>query len=411
MKEQSLAAPSGMTEEASVAPLVEEEFNGAGVATISAAHFIHDAYPAIVGQLLPFLMDKHGLTYAVAGGLATVNRWPSVAQPFMGYWADRRDARLLLLLPPAITAVAISCLGLAPNYMALVMLMLVAGISSAAFHPTASGMVTRGAGRQWGRATSCSMAGGELGRAVGPLYITVLIATIGFGNIWIGAIPGVAITAVAFMYLRGSRLNLGAQPVPSGLREALGSAWRPLLLLAGMILFRSLSIASFQTFYPSFLTSAGANIVFAGLSLTLYEVGGVGGAFLGGPLSDRFGRRETMILSQLTAGPLLFGAMMFAQEPLGLVFLILGGLLAVSGAPVQLTLVQELMPKNRSVASGIMMFLGFESSVVATLLTGFLADMMGIQTALTWTILASMASIPFTLLLPKTGQVRPSPAV
>jgi MFS family permease len=44
----------------------------------------------------------------------------------------------------------------------------------------------------------------------------------------------------------------------------------------------------------------------------------VAGAFVGGPLSDRFGRKTVMAVSQAVAGPLLFGALTFAREPIGL---------------------------------------------------------------------------------------------
>ena len=49
-----------------------------------------------------------------------------------------------------------------------------------------------------------------------------------------------------------------------------------------------------------------------------------------------------------------------------------------------------------------MMFLGFEGTVVATIGMGFLADAVGLQSALVWSVLASMLSLPFTVLLPET---------
>jgi len=378
-----------------------ERFNALAVGTVSASHFVHDLYPSFVGPLLPLLIEKHGMTMAIAGGLASIIRLPSIAQPFFGYLADRYDARLLVVFPPLVTAMAISLLGPSPNYLTLVILLLVGGVSSATFHPAAAAMVTRAAGREWGRASSYFMTGGELGRALGPAYIVMLIAAVGLGNLWVAVLPAVAVTALSYFQV-GSGTSLARPPIPSGLRAALAAEWRSLLLLSGVILFRALVIASFQTFYVAYLTSIGAALVFAGMALTVYEVGGVAGAFLGGPLSDRLGRRTMLAISQVAAGPVLFAALMLPEHPVGLALLALGGLLALSAGPVQLTLAQELMPRNRSAAAGIMMFLGFEGNVLATIAIGFIADVVGLGTALTWSILTSMLSLPFTLLLPET---------
>lgn len=396
------SAPGEGSPSAAAVALAANEFDTAAVGTVAAAHFVHDTYPAFIGTLLPLLIDKHGMSLAVAGGLATMIRWPSVAQPFLGYIADRTDARLLVILPPVVTALSISLLGAAPTYAALVALLLIAGASSAAFHPAAGAMVTRASGSQWGRASSYFMTGGELGRAVGPVLIASTVAAVGLTGSWVAALPGLAVTALAYALLRTRALTLGRSASPDDLIAAVRSRGRPLLLLAGIVLFRSLVIASFQTYVPTFLVKEGTSLLYAGLALTVYEVGGVLGAFVGGPLSDRFGRRTTMALSQATAGPLLFAALLFAKEPVGLALLAVGGCLALSAGPVQLTLVQELLPRNRSAAAGIYMFLGFEGQVVAVLAMGFIADQIGLGSALAWSVLASMLSLPFTLLLPET---------
>lgn len=379
-----------------------EQFNTPAVAGLATAHFVHDLYPSFLGPLLPLLIEKHGMSLAVAGGLATVFRWPGVAQPFLGYWADRTDARLLVVAAPLLTALAISALGVAPSYVALVACLLLAGTSSAAFHPVASSMVTRVAGRQWGRGSSYFMTGGELSRAAGPIFVAAVVSAFGLANLWVTMVPALAISAYTFTQVGRRNSRVGVAAPAGGFRQAFGAQARPLLLLSGVILFRSLVIASFQVFFPTFITSTGGSLTYAGFALAIYEAGGVVGAFLGGQISDRFGRRTMMAVSQLTAGPLLFGALLMPMTPVGLAMLALGGMLAISAGGVQLALVQELLPNNRSAASGIVMFLGFEGQVFATIGMGVLADAVGIQSALAWSVLASMLSLPFTLLLPET---------
>lgn len=380
----------------------DQRFDSGAVVTIAGAHFTHDLYPAFLGPILPLLIEKHGMSLAIAGGLATVLRIPGIAQPVLGYYADRIDARLLVILPPLITAAAISLLGLSPSYFWLVTLLLVAGISSATFHPASGAMVTRASGGQWGRASSYYMTGGELGRALGPIFIASVVAAVGLNQMWIAAIPGAIISVITFTQLKRIGVTLGKAAKPRGLKDALSAHGRTITFLALVILFRSLVIASFQVFVPTYITGLGSSLIYAGLALTIYEAGGVAGAFVGGPLSDRFGRRTMMMVSQVTAGPILFGALILAQQPVGLVLFAVGGLLALCAGPVQLTLAQELLPENRSMATGIVMFLGFEGQVVATILMGILADMVGLGNALTWSVLLSMIALPFTALLPET---------
>ena len=378
-----------------------DRFDLGGVLTAAAAHFTHDLYPSFVGPLLPLLIEKHGLSLAAAGALATVPRWPALAMPLTGYIADRYDARGFVIWGPTVSALAMSSLGLAPNYATMVVLLLVAGFSSAAFHPAASAMATQASGRQWGRGTSFFLTGGELSRVVGPPFIVAVVSLFSLEGAWLAVVPALAIWLLAYRKLgRGAQVKRRA--APAGLLAAVKARKGPLLVLIGVVTFRSLVIASFQTYYATYLTGIGESLVYAGVALAVYEAGGTAGAFVGGPTSDRFGRRTVMALSQLAAGPLLFLALVWGGSTPGLAVLFLGGLLALSAGPVQLALAQELLPGNRSAASGIMMFLSFEGTVFATLMIGLLADAVGLQSALAWSVLASMLSLPFTFMLPET---------
>jgi FSR family fosmidomycin resistance protein-like MFS transporter len=371
---------------------------------VSAQHGTHDLYAAFVSTLLPVLIERLGIPVGAAGALASAYRLPSILQPFLGYWADKYDARLLVVWMPVTTAIAISALGFAPSYAATMIVLLLAGLSSAAFHPAAGAMVTRVAGDRWGRATAYFQTGGEMGRMLGPALIASLLAYIAIEQIWILVLPAIGISLYAYRVVAGKDARVPRPPPPAALGAAIKAQRGPIGLMAAIILLRSLSIASFQTYFPTFMTQAGYALQVAGFALTLYEIGAVAGQFLGGGLSDRFGRRRMMMLSQITAGPMLFGALSYAGQPVGFAFLLFGGFLAVSAGSVQMALMQELLPGNRSVASGISYFLGYESAIVATLVIGLVADYTGLANALSVSVWLSIASLPFTMLLPETSR-------
>jgi FSR family fosmidomycin resistance protein-like MFS transporter len=390
------------TEPAGSAP---PKFDTVAVSTLSFSHFVHDTYPAFLGTLLPLLIPKLGLTLGAAAALASVLRWSAVIQPFLGAWADRTDVRYWVILAPTITALGMSLLGLAPNYLAVILLLILTGLSHAAFHPAATALVTRSSGHSWGKGTSFFMTGGELGRALGPLYIVACVEAFGLEGSWVAVAP--AVLASLLLYWRIGRAPRLALPSKGrGLWTAIKKVRRTLVVLSAVIVFRNLANSSFVLFLPTYLTGIGGSLQFAGLAISVFELAGAAGAFVGGTLSDRLGRRKILIAGQLVAGPALFGALALADGPSQLALLVLAGFASLSGGPVQLVLIQELLPENRSAAAGIMMFLGIEGTVLTTMSVGFLADIFGLGPALTWSVILSVFSIPFVLLLPETRRAR-----
>ena len=115
-----------------------QQFQTDGVVTISAAHAVHDTYSGFLPPLLPAFIETLSLSKAEAGSLMLFVRAPSLLQPFIGHLDDRISLRYLVILTPAVTATAMSLLGLAPGYAVLALLLLVAGLSSATARDIAS---------------------------------------------------------------------------------------------------------------------------------------------------------------------------------------------------------------------------------------------------------------------------------
>jgi FSR family fosmidomycin resistance protein-like MFS transporter len=391
----STAVPSGQS----------EKFDTVAVGTMSFGHFVHDTYPAFLAPLLPLLIAKHGLTLGAAGILLSVLRWSALIQPFLGILADRSDARYWIILAPTVTALGMSFLGIAPNYLSLVVLLAMAGLSHAAFHPAGGSQVTRFSGRQWGRGTSFWITGGELGRAVGPLFIVACVDLVGLEGSWIALGPAVIASMLLYWRIgKGQRLLLGSKP--PNLWLAVKQAGRPLLVMAGIIILRNLGTASFTFFFPTYITGRGGDLAYGALALMVFELAGVGGALAGGTLSDRYGRRSLLAVSTAVSGPLLFSIFLVPEGWPQLAILVAAGLVAFLSAPVQMVLVQELLPNNRSSAMGIMMFLGLEGTILATVAVGFIADYAGLGPTLAVSMLLSTLPLPLVFMLPETHQTR-----
>ena len=113
------------------------EFQTGKLVTIAGGHAVHDSFTAFLAPLLPRFVEKLSLSNTAAGLLSTFLQLPGLLQPVIGHLADRTTLRWLVVLGPAVTATAMSFLGWAPTYAVLALLLLLAGLSVAAFHATA----------------------------------------------------------------------------------------------------------------------------------------------------------------------------------------------------------------------------------------------------------------------------------
>ncbi|MPZ61049.1 MAG: MFS transporter [Propionibacteriales bacterium] len=381
----------------------DERFDRKTVALLSFAHFAHDTYPAFLGVLLPLLIPKLDISLAVAGILASGIRWTSFLQPLLGYLADRMDTRYWVIITPTATAVLMSLAGTAPGEAMLLVLLLMTGISHSAFHPSAGAMATRAAGQRWGKAMAWFMTGGELGRTVGPVYIAAVIALVGLERSWIAFAPG--LLASILLYLRLDRGPTVRIPPPGRIRQVLREGRVPVAVLSLVTFVRALANVGFLVFYPTFATGAGVSLLTAGAGLTLYEAGGALGAFIGGTISDRLGRRWTMAIGVALAVPALAGSVLLGPTLVGIGLLAIGGFALLSGQSVELATMQEMFPDNRSSAVGMTNFIRSGAAIVGLVAIGGLADIIGLRETLLIATACGLIALPVLALLRQVQQV------
>ncbi|MBD3336798.1 MAG: MFS transporter, partial [Candidatus Eisenbacteria bacterium] len=357
---------------------VRPSFRLSGVLTLSIGHAVHDTYSAFLPPLLPAIINALAISRAQAGLLAVFIQGPSIFQPLIGHIADRTRLKLIVILCPAVTAAAMSLLGIAPSYPALAGLLLVAGLSSASLHAIGPVVAGQFSGSHLGRGMGLWMVGGELGRTLGPL---VIVSAVGYltlsGTPWL-LIGGVIASLALWFRLRDLSAHRMPGPAPRPWRRALRAMGPLLVPLSGIILARAFLMAAVTTYLPLFLSEEGRSLWLAGAALSILEAAGVAGAILGGTASDRFGRRRILAVS-LGATPLFMGLFLFAGLPLRIPLLILMGISGLAVTPVILAMVQESFPENRALANGVYMALSFGLRSGVIVLVGALADAWGMR--------------------------------
>ena len=384
------------TETLPVIQPISREFQTAKVVPIAAGHFFHDIYSAIFPTLLPVLIQKLSLSLTQAGSLTTIYQLPALLNPLIGYMADKANLRYFVILAPGVTATVLSLIGVAPSFAVLALLLFVAGVSSAAFHSPAPAMIGRVSGRKIGLGMGLFMAAGELSRTIGPLLAVWAVSIWTLEGIYRLVVIGWGSSIILWFQLRHVSAA-GAKPGSlSNIRPLLLKLFLPIALIN---LFRNFLLEPITTYLPTFISQGGASLWAAGGALTILELAGVAGALSSGSLSDRFGRKQVLLLATIIPAGLLLA--LTKVEGYWIVPILLGlGLTALAGTPILLAIVQENLPKNRAVGNGLYMFIAFLLRPLATMGIGWLGDQIGLQQAFFWSGVISLLSLPAILALP-----------
>jgi len=374
-------------------------FQRGRVITMSAAHFVHDSYTSILAPALPLIIDKLGISYGMTGMLAVIQRIPSLFNPMIGIVAERPVMRHMVIFSPAMTALFMSLIGIAPGYTFLAVLLFFSGISSTLWHIPSPVMVRTFAGERMGKGMSYYMMGGELARTAGPLVILGVISLWGLEGTWKMMPLGFIASLVLFLNFRSAHFK----PATSSRVHQEGSYWRIFLrystafiLTGGYTLFQAGMRASMTYYLPTFLTDKGNSLQFADIGLTVVQLAGAIGALTAGTFSDRVGRTSTLLIICLAA-PLLTLAFLTLEGMW--IFLVLPplGFFLFASTPVMLATVQELNTDKKAFVNSIYMTLNFFVSVVVYPVVGTLIDHLGFLTTFRVMALLAFGAAPIVL--------------
>lgn len=373
-----------------------EQFQSEQVVTIAGGHFVNDLYTSFVPALLPVIIDKLSLTLTMAGALTAVQQLPGVLNPFIGYLADRVSLRYFVILAPAVTATLICSLGFASNYLSLMIILLLTGVSVAAFHAPAPAMIGRISGQKVGKGMSYFMAGGELARTLGPLIAVWAISLWTLDGIYRLVVLGWATSAILFWRLRSIPARSNKE---IGFRKAIPAMRRLFLPMIALTIFRGFMIESLVTYLPVYVSQQGASLWIAGAALSILELAGVVGALFSGTYSDRLGRKPLLLVTTISSALLMF-IFINIQGWIVIPALLALGFFALSASPILLAMVQEQLPDHRALGNGIFMLIMFALRPIAILGVGMIGDRFGLTAAYTWSAAISLLAIPSILALP-----------
>ncbi|MGF9714555.1 MFS transporter [Paenibacillus sp. JMULE4] len=351
---------------------------------ISLVHLFNDSIQSIIPAILPILKDSMNLTYMQSGLIVfALNMTASVMQPVIGLYSDRRPSPYMLPLGMGFTFIGVLGLALAPTYWMVLLSVLFVGLGSAVFHPEGSRVAYMAGGSRRGLAQSIFQVGGNSGQSLAPIMTALIFVPLGqFGAIWFTAVAGMAILVQLFIsrwysgYIAAHRpaAKKNGVRVMSPLRKK--QITFAVVTLIFLVFARSWYHAGVTIYYPFYLMEKfGIPLEKAQIYIFLFAAAGALGTFMGGPLSDRFGRRNLIFFSMVGSAPLAV-LLPYANAFWAYVILLINGFILLSSFSVTVVYAQELIPGKIGTVSGLITGLAFGLGALGAVALGGLIDIL-----------------------------------
>jgi MFS transporter, FSR family, fosmidomycin resistance protein len=377
---------------------------------LGLCHLLNDSIQSVIPAMFPVLEKSMGLTYTQLGFIAfALNIVSSIMQPFVGAITDKRPMPYALPIGMFSTLLGILGLAFAPNYYFILVSVLFIGLGSAVFHPEGSRVAFLAAGSRRGLAQSIYQVGGNSGQALAPLITALILIPLGqMGAAWFTIVAAMAVGLLIYIAIWYSSKLQDLRQFDKENKRSMVQDSKPisksvifaLCLILFLIFARSWFVAGITNFYSFFaMEQYGMTMKQAQLYLFAFLVAGALGTFFGGPLADKFGKRNIILCSILGSAP-LSALIPFVPSSVGFVLLSLTGFILMSSFSVTVVYAQELVPGKIGTMAGLTVGLAFGMGAIGSVALGFMADYLGLLATLTFTgLLPLLGGLAF--LLPK----------
>jgi len=377
------------------------------LAAACSIHFVHDGFSDILYVLLPLWATEFRLTFAQVGMIRTVYSGGMAAfQIPAGLLAERWGERRLLAAGTAITALGFIAVGTVGGFLALLSVLLVAGIGSGVQHPLSSSLVSKAyeTGRRRAALGTYNFSG-DIGKVVVPAAVALAATVVGwrtasmaYGVIGVFAALGILGVLARLTPEMPDTDDRSAQAATAaagwGIRDARGFV---ALTAIGMI--DNATRTGFLTFLPFALIAKGSSVAGVGTALALLFAGGAVGKFVCGIVAERLGVIRTVVLTE-AATTLCIMSILAAPLPVALAIMpVMGVALNGTSSVLYGTVADLVTAERRSRAYGLYYTVTIATSALSPSVYGLVSDVAGVSTTLVIVAVVVLATIPLCLAL------------
>lgn len=346
---------------------------------ISFSHFLNDTMQSLIASVYPILKDTYALNFAQIGMITLAFQFTaSLLQPVVGHVTDRKAQPFSLAVGMGSTFVGLLLLSVASSYPAILIAAAMVGLGSAVFHPESARIARLASGGRYGFAQSVFQLGGSFGTSMGPVLAAVIVVPFGQPSIaWFSTIAFLAILILwrIGLWYRPQIASKKTAPIaahpdaPNSRRVTVALA-----VLVALLFSKQLYVSSLSSYYIFYLMDKfGVSTQAAQIYLFIFLAANAVGAFLGGPIGDRFGRKIVLWFSVLGALPFTL-ALPYAGLYTGAVLTVFIGLILSSTTSSIIVFAQELVPHRFGMISGVFFGVAFGIGGLGAAALGRLAD-------------------------------------
>ncbi len=410
--------PVVVSEEAVVAPVIVSDVASASVAKASAAgpayvvlggislsHFLNDTMQSLIPSVYPILKESYALDFTQIGLITLAFQFTaSLLQPVVGHFTDKKAQPFSLAIGMGFTFFGLLLLSVAQRYPVILMAASLVGLGSAVFHPESARIARLASGGRYGFAQSVFQVGGSFGTSMGPLLAALIVVP--FGQPSIAWFSSIAFLAIMILWRIGrwykpqigvkKTMAIEAHPDAPSSRRVMTA----LVVLVALLFSKQLYVSGLSSYYIFYLIDKfGVSTQTAQFYLFIFLASNAAGAFFGGPLGDRFGRKYVIWFSILGALPFTL-ALPYAGLFASAVLTVFIGFIISSATSSIIVFAQELMPHRFGMISGLFFGFAFGFGGLGAALLGKVADHAGI--AFVYQVCAYLPAIGLlAVLLPK----------
>lgn len=371
---------------------------------ISGGHLITHWYPATFYVLLPIIGKELGLSYTQIGLIISLQHLVGAISNLPGGMLVDAVGRKGYLMAISLFWVGFPYLLIAylpPSYATLLICIALVGIGNNLWHPTAIPTLANNYPERKGLVLSVHGMGGNMGEALAPLCIGLLLSYMSWRNaLIINVIPGAVMAVLILVYLGAftAQSNLSRNTPTSGnnsspaeprrasnyLRDVLSLVHnRGLMLISFSGMFRVATQAGLLTFLPVYLAyELGYSPWAVGMAMTLLQVMGFIAGPLGGHLSDTMGRKKVVVASMAGTAFVILGIVFAGKTPVFIVIVaLLGFFLYATRAVLQAWTLEQTPPHLAATGIGITFSLQGLGAAFAPFMFGYIADHYSLYTA------------------------------
>ena len=364
---------------------------------LSGGHCFTHWYPATFFILLPILGKELGLSYTEIGFIMTVQYLAGAITNLPGGMLVDAVGKKGYLMAISLFWVGVpyALMALTHNYWMLLVCVTLVGIGNNLWHPTAIPTLANRYSDRKGFILALHGMGGNVGEAVAPLFIGLLLTYMSWrAAMIVNIIPGaimatlilVMLGAFAVSYNSGKSGDTHAPKLSAGeyLRGTLNLLRnRGLMLISVSSGFRTMTQLGLLTFLPAYLAyELGYSPWAVGLAMTLLQIAGFIATPVGGYLSDKVGRKKVVMASFGMTAILIVAMALAGRSPAFIAFVaILGFFLYATRAVIQAWTIEETPRHLAGTGIGVVFTLQGLGGAVSPTIFGVIADTYDIFTA------------------------------